>query len=95
MATHSARESHGWHPLSMVGFTTLLIGAAFSALWVITLTDLPANKSTNITYGVVALALLLVTAGIFVYLTRSLHHSPMLPDNTPQEIERYLKKVRG
>ncbi|MFZ2510000.1 MAG: hypothetical protein WAW85_02770 [Gordonia sp. (in: high G+C Gram-positive bacteria)] len=95
MATHTAHESHGWHPLSMVAFTTLLVGSAFAGLWVITLVDLPANKPTNILYGIIALSLLLITGGIFTYLAKTLHHSPMLPDNTPREIQRYLKKVRG
>lgn len=94
MATHTAhRESHGWHPMAMVGFVTLLLGGAFSALWVITLVDLPENKPTNMLYGIVALSLLVATGLIFFLLTRRLHHSPMLPDNTPQEIKRYLTKV--
>ncbi|GAA3953746.1 hypothetical protein [Gordonia caeni] len=94
MATHTAHESHGWHPMSMVGFTTLMVGACFSALWVITLADLPDNKPMNIAYGVIALTLLVTTAVIFTWLTRTLHHSPMIPDNTPSEIKRYLAKVR-
>ncbi|MEZ5210010.1 MULTISPECIES: hypothetical protein [unclassified Gordonia (in: high G+C Gram-positive bacteria)] len=93
MATHTAHESHGWHPLAMIGFTTLLIGGAFSALWVITLTQLPDHKPMNIAYGIIALSLLLTTAAIFTWLTRHLHHSPMLPDNTNAEIKRYLAKV--
>lgn len=91
ITTH--HESHGWHPLSMVGFTALMVGGVFSALWVITLADLPDNKGTNIVYGIVALALLLTTGAIFTYLTKHLHHSPMLPDNTDAEIGRYLEKM--
>ncbi|GAC56366.1 hypothetical protein GOHSU_05_00050 [Gordonia hirsuta DSM 44140 = NBRC 16056] len=95
MATHTTRETSGWHPLSMVAFTTLLLGGTFSALWLVTLNDLPDNKPTNIVYGVVALTLLLTTAGIFAYLSQKVDHSPMLPDNTPEEIKRYLTRVRG
>lgn len=94
MATHSIRERHGWHPMSMVGFVTLMVGACFSALWVITLADLPDNKPTNIAYGIIALTLLVATAVIFTWLTRTLRHSPMIPDNTSAEIKRYLAKVR-
>ena len=93
MATHVAHETHGNHPMSIVGFITLMTGGAFAALWVITLTELPANKGTNIAYGCLALGLLAATAVIFTYLTRHLHHSPMIPDNTPAEVERYLHRV--
>ncbi|MFC0314072.1 hypothetical protein ACFQNE_05315 [Gordonia phosphorivorans] len=95
MATHSVHENRGWHPMSMVAFTSLLVGACFAALWVITLADLPDNKPTNIAYGCIALALLSTTAAIFTWLTRHLHHSPLLPDHTDAEVSRYLKKVRG
>jgi drug/metabolite transporter (DMT)-like permease len=90
IATH---ERHGWHPLSMIAFTALMIGGVFSALWVITLVDLPDNKPTNMTYGIIALALLLTAAALFTHQTRSLHHSPLMPDNTDAEIDRYLTKV--
>ncbi|GAA4756520.1 hypothetical protein GCM10023217_30650 [Gordonia alkaliphila] len=95
MATHSVHENRGWHPMSMVAFTMLLVGACFSALWVITLADLPDNKPMNIAYGIIALGLLLSTAVIFGWLTRHLHHSPLLPDHTEAEEKRYLEKVRG
>ncbi|GAA4683087.1 hypothetical protein [Gordonia humi] len=87
-------ESHGNHPMGLLAFVLLLVGGALSALWLITLSDLPANQTMNITYGVLALGSLVFSAMIFGYLTRHLHHSPVLPDNTPAEIERYLAKVR-
>lgn len=93
MATHTAHESHGWHPMAMVGFTTLLIGGVFSALWLVTLADLPENKPTNIAYGIIALGMLLGSAAILTAVTRRLHHSPLFPDNTEPEIKRYLWKV--
>ncbi|MFT3714384.1 MAG: hypothetical protein QM774_00120 [Gordonia sp. (in: high G+C Gram-positive bacteria)] len=93
MATHVAHESHGNHPMGLVAFITLMAGGLFSALWVITLTELPAHKGTNIAYGIIALGLLLTSAAIYASLTRHLHHSPVVPDNTPAEIERYLDKV--
>ncbi|MCF8587118.1 hypothetical protein [Gordonia liuliyuniae] len=88
------REPHGNHPMSLIAFGLLLIGGALSALWVITLAGLPENRTLNITYGVLALGCLVSTAIIFRYLTAHLHHSPVMPDNTPSEIERYLSKVR-
>ncbi|WOC13192.1 hypothetical protein [Gordonia sp. MP11Mi] len=87
-------EPHGNHPMSLVAFILLLTGGALSALWIITLADLPANQTLNITYGVLALGCLVSTAMIFRYLTSHLHHSPVMPDNTPAEVERYLSKVR-
>ncbi|MCF8601879.1 hypothetical protein L5I01_00735 [Gordonia sp. HY442] len=88
------RESHGNHPMSLIAFGLLLIGAALSAMWLITLADLPANQTMNITYGVLALGCLVSTALIYRHLTSHLHHSPVMPDNTDAEIERYLAKVR-
>lgn len=87
-------EPHGNHPMSLIAFGLLLTGAALSAMWLITLADLPANKTMNITYGVLALGCLVSTALIFRYLTSHLHHSPVMPDNTDAEIARYLAKVR-
>ncbi|GEE03934.1 hypothetical protein nbrc107696_43800 [Gordonia spumicola] len=87
-------ESHGNHPMSLVAFILMLAGGALSALWLITLADLPANRTMNITYGVLALGALVSAAMIFRYLTTHLHHSPVMPDNTPAEIDRYLAKVR-
>ncbi|AUH68271.1 MULTISPECIES: hypothetical protein [Gordonia] len=95
MANHSIRRSgHGNHWMGLVAFVLLMVGGAFSALWVITLADLPDNKPTNITYGVLALGCLIFSAMIFTFLVRRLHHSPVMPDNTPDEIARYLAKVR-
>ena len=87
-------ESHGNHPMSLVAFVLLLVGGALSAMWVITLADLPNNQTMNITYGVLALGSLIFSVMIFAHLARHLHHSPVMPDNTPAEIERYLAKVR-
>ncbi|MGB3696062.1 MAG: hypothetical protein WBA05_01380 [Gordonia sp. (in: high G+C Gram-positive bacteria)] len=95
MSNHSTkREGHGNHWMGMVAFILLLSGGAFSALWLITLADLPANKPTNITYGVLALGCLVFSVMIFSALVRELRHSPVMPDNTPAEIKRYLSKVR-
>lgn len=88
------RGPHGNHPMSLIAFVLLLVGGALSALWVITLADLPENRTMNITYGVLALGALVSAALIFRYLTSHLRHSPVMPDNTPAEIERYLSKVR-
>lgn len=94
MADHAhTHESHGNHPMSMVAFVCLLTGAGFAAMWLVTLADLPANKTHNIIYGVVALVLLSATFVIYTWLARRLHHSPVMPDNTPSEIRRYLYKV--
>lgn len=94
MATHAHHhESHGNHPMSLVGFVLGMLGGLFSAMWVITLADLPDNKPTNIAYGIVALACLASTVVIFNWLTRHLHHSPMVPDNTPAEITRYRQRL--
>ncbi|MFM9377343.1 hypothetical protein [Gordonia sp. VNK21] len=95
MAAHAQHhhESHGNHPMSLVAFVTLMTGGLFAALWVITLAELPDNKPTNIAYGITALVLLTSTAVIYTWLTRHLHHSPLMPDNTPAEIDRYLEHV--
>lgn len=95
MSNHTVKhESHGNHWMGFVAFVLMLAGGAFSALWLITLADLPDNKSLNITYGVLALGGLVAASMIFGYLVRHLHHSPVTPDNTSAEISRYLAKVR-
>ncbi|QRY61386.1 hypothetical protein JVX90_13265 [Gordonia sp. PDNC005] len=87
-------ENHGNHPMSLLAFVLLLAGGALSALWIVTLADLPAGRTMNITYGVLALGCLVSSALIFRHLTTHLHHSPVMPDNTQSEIDRYLGKVR-
>ncbi|MGB3602827.1 MAG: hypothetical protein WBA38_04665 [Gordonia sp. (in: high G+C Gram-positive bacteria)] len=95
MSNHAMkRQSHGNHWMGVIAFILLLTGGAFSGLWVVTLADLPANKGMNITYGVLALGCLVFSVMIFSLLVRQLRHSPVLPDNTPAEINRYLAKVR-
>ena len=89
MPHHSTREKSGWHPMAMVAFTTLMVGGCFSALWLYTLAQLPDNKPLNIAYGLIALALLTVTVAIYTWLTRHLHHSPMLPDHSESDIRHY------
>ncbi|WP_026918458.1 hypothetical protein [Gordonia shandongensis] len=95
MRNHSRRrEGHGNHWMGFIAFILLLVGAAFSGLWLVTLAELPANKSLNITYGVIALGALVFSSMIFATLIKELRHSPVMPDNTPAEVERYLAKVR-
>lgn len=95
MSNHSTqRQGHGNHWMGVIAFVLILAGGAFSGLWVVTLADLPANKGMNITYGVVALGCLVFATMIFSYLVKELRHSPVMPDNTPAEIQRYLAKVR-
>lgn len=89
-----AHQSHGNHWMSMVAFVLLLLGGAFSALWLATLADLPTDKPLNITYGVLALGGLVGATMIFGFLVKQLRHSPVMPDNTQAEIDRYLAKVR-
>ncbi|MFT4086328.1 MAG: hypothetical protein QM658_04105 [Gordonia sp. (in: high G+C Gram-positive bacteria)] len=93
MFTHQTHHGHGSNMLSLVAFTALMVGGVFSALWLITLTELPDHKTTNITYGCVALFLLVSAAVIWTALTRKLHHTPMMPDNTPEEVDHYLYLV--
>lgn len=95
MANHTVkREGHGNHWMGFIAFILLLAGGAFSGLWLITLADLPANKPINITYGVLALGGIIAASMIFATLIKELRHSPVMPDNTPAEIRRYLAKVR-
>ncbi|MFT3661428.1 MAG: hypothetical protein QM809_08505 [Gordonia sp. (in: high G+C Gram-positive bacteria)] len=89
MANHSTHEKSTWHPMAMVAFVTLMAGGCFSALWLYTLAQLPEGKPLNITYGLLALALLTITVAVYTRLTRSLHHSPMLPDHSEREIRHY------
>ena len=43
----------------------------------------------SILAGATALALLTITVAIYTRLTRSLHHSPMLPDHSETELRHY------
>ncbi|EGD55259.1 hypothetical protein [Gordonia neofelifaecis] len=93
MANHSIKHAgHGNHWMGLVAFVLLLIGGAFSGL--VPLSAPPNEKPMNITYGVLALGCIAFSAMIFSFLVKQLHHSPVMPDNTPDEIERYLAKVR-
>lgn len=93
MSTHTSHHRHDDHPMGLVAFISLMVGGVFAALWIITLTELPANKTMNITYGCAALFLLASTVVIYASLTRKLHHSPMMPDHTPDEVDHYLELV--
>lgn len=89
---HFHHESHGNHPMSFVGFVLTLAGFLAAALWLVHM------AAGNSGYAVISAAVMVVAfagaAAIFYTIGHRYHHSPVLPDNTPAETERYLRKYR-
>ncbi|WP_439029620.1 hypothetical protein [Gordonia terrae] len=94
MSTHRFHhESHGNHPMSYLGFVLALGGFAMAALWLVHMAA--GHVGTAILCGLLMVAAFATAVSIFFSLSHRHHHSPVLPDNTPNETERYMRKYRG
>ncbi|MBD0860765.1 hypothetical protein IA539_06030 [Gordonia sp. zg691] len=94
MSTHRFHhESHGNHPMSYIGFVLALGGFAMAALWLVNMAA--GNVGAAIVCGLLTVAAFAIAVSIFFSLSHRYHHSPVLPDNTPDETERYVRKYRG
>ena len=85
-------ESHGNHPMSFVGFVLVLAGFVTAALWLVHIAGGSGGQAAA--YGIAAAVAFGSAVTIFVRLTRRTHHSPLLPDNTAAETDRYLHEYR-
>lgn len=92
MAVHT-HESHGYHPMSVIGFVILLAGFAFAGLWLVSMGH--GNVAPAVLFGLLMVAAFTATGAIFMSLSHRNHHSPVLPDNTNNEAGRYLRRYRG
>lgn len=80
-------ESHGNHPMSLVAYLLVLFGFASALLWLVSWGS--GYVAQAVIAGVVTFVCFATAATIMTTLTRKHHHSPVMPDNTPNEIERY------
>ncbi|MEO9329928.1 hypothetical protein [Gordonia aurantiaca] len=90
---HFHHESHGNHPMAFIAFVLTLGGFLSAALWLVHM------AAGNSGYAALAAASMVVAFGcavaIFYTIASRYHHSPVLPDNTKEETERYLRRYRG
>ena len=85
-------ESHGNHPMSFVAFVLILAGFGCAALWLVSMAA--GNTMPAIIFALLMLAALTGAASIWTTLTHRYHHSPVLPDNTDAELDRYMTRYR-
>ncbi|MGV9711752.1 hypothetical protein ACWDTI_13940 [Gordonia sp. NPDC003424] len=95
MASHHLphHESHGTHPMSVVGFLLALGGFACAALWLVNMAG--GHVVPAIVFGLLMVAAFASAVSIFMSLIRHYHHSPMTPDNTENELRRYMTRYRS
>ena len=95
MAAHHLphHESHGNHPMSVIGYLLVLGGFAFAALWLVSMAG--GNVLPAIIFGLLMVGAFAGCVSIFLSLVHRHHHSPVLPDNTESELGRYMKRYRG
>ncbi|MDS1114073.1 hypothetical protein RD149_09845 [Gordonia westfalica] len=93
MSAHFHYESHGNHPLSFVGFLLALGGFLSAALWLVHMAA--GNNGYAALFAGLTLVAFACAISIFFTISRRYHHSPVLPDNTKAETERYIRKYRG
>lgn len=86
-------ETHGNHPMAVVGFVLVLAGFGCAAMWLIALAL--GHTAGAVSFGIAAAVVMLVGVTVIATLTRRLHHSPFVPDNTNAEARRYLEEYRG
>ncbi|WAC57984.1 hypothetical protein [Gordonia sp. SL306] len=94
MATHHLphHESHGNHPMSVVGYVLVLGGFASAALWLVSMAG--GHVAAAILFGLLMIGAFAVAASIFLSLNHRHHHSPVLPDDTERELDRYMHRYR-
>ncbi|AZZ81371.1 hypothetical protein C5O27_10070 [Gordonia alkanivorans] len=93
MSAHFHHESHGNHPMSFIGFVLALGGFLSAALWLVHMAA--GNTGHAALFALVMVAAFGCAISIFYTIGHRYHHSPVLPDNTPDEKERYVRKYRG
>jgi len=86
-------ESHGNHPMGVVAFVLVLAGFASAALWLVAWGG--GYVAQAVSLGVLAFACFATAITIMATLIHRTHRSPVLPDNTPNEIARYRILYRG
>ncbi|AZG48595.1 hypothetical protein [Gordonia insulae] len=93
MAPHLPHhESHGNHPMSVIGFLLVLGGFAMAALWLVSMAG--GNVIPAIIFGLLMVTAFTGAVSIFLSLTHRHHHSPILPDSTENELGRYMHRYR-
>ncbi|MFW0787994.1 hypothetical protein AAFP35_26155 [Gordonia sp. CPCC 206044] len=94
MATHHLphHESHGNHPMSVIGYLLLLGGFASAALWLVSMAG--GDVIPAILFGLLMVAAFATAVSILFTLNHRHHHSPVLPDNTDAELGRYMRRYR-
>lgn len=85
-------ESHGNHPMSFVGFVLVLVGFACAAVWLVSMAG--GNVMPAVIFGLLMVAAFAGAVSIFMSLVHRNHHSPILPDSTPDELSRYMHEYR-
>ncbi|MFW0792410.1 hypothetical protein AAFP30_01225 [Gordonia sp. CPCC 205515] len=95
MASHHLphHESHGTHPMSVIGFLLGLVGFALAALWLVNMAG--GHVVPAILFGLLMVAAFAGAVAIFMNLIHHNHHSPLTPDNTDNELRRYMKRYRS
>ncbi|MEE4021794.1 hypothetical protein V1Y59_01780 [Gordonia sp. PKS22-38] len=96
MASHHLHmphhESHGNHPMSVVGYLLVLVGFASAALWLVSMAG--GHVALAIVFGLMMVGAFAGATAIFMSLSHRHHHSPVLPDNTDAELGRYRSRYR-
>ncbi|MFT4124899.1 MAG: hypothetical protein QM662_01560 [Gordonia sp. (in: high G+C Gram-positive bacteria)] len=86
-------ESHGQHPVGTAAFFLVIGGFVLLALALVALAS--GHIAAGVGVGALALVAFAISATTLTILTRRLHHSALLPDNTPGEERHYLERYRG
>ncbi len=79
--------------MSVVGYLLVLGGFACAAVWLVNLAS--GHTGVAVTFGVLTALAFVSAVVILTTLTRKVHHSPLLPDNTDRESGRYLQEYRS
>ncbi|MFT3900709.1 MAG: hypothetical protein QM728_10790 [Gordonia sp. (in: high G+C Gram-positive bacteria)] len=85
-------ESHGNHPMSVLGFCAMLAGIGCAGVWLVALA---AGHEMSLTVGVAALLFFLASATAFRMVAVGAKHGPIQPENTEMETRRYLDEYRS
>ncbi|MAU84765.1 hypothetical protein VX037_01600 [Gordonia sp. Z-3] len=92
LASGNATASDNRHPMSIVAF--LLVLLIIPALGLAVTFSAEGNTGGAVASGVAGAAFLVGAAAIYATMARRLGHSPLIPDDSDAEKQRYLAEHR-
>ena len=88
-----ASDHENRHPMSWVAYTLVVL--IIPALGLMVTFSAQHQTGAAVASAVALLAIIAGAATVYTKMSRQLHHTPLLPEDTAAEKDRYLAKYRN